>query len=166
MSLFIQTPRFVIREFRPEEKDTYMALFDDERVIVHLPKRTTKEHLEIFDNALKDYAHRRQLGRWGLFNNGDGDFIGLCLLRKFYDQHGKVELGYTLHQKYWGRGIASEMAHAMINYGFIHTDADEIVAVTTLENYASQKVLEKAGMVRLANFHRDGEELAYFRIKR
>ncbi|MFI5162052.1 MAG: GNAT family N-acetyltransferase [Sphingobacteriales bacterium] len=167
MPLFIQTPRFVIRDFKPEEVKAYMSLFDDEMVTVHLPNRTRKEHLEIFHAAFKDYAENNPLGRWGMFNNGDGDFIGLCLLRQ-YDNPGQVELGYVMHQKYWGKGIASEMARILVSYGFTNTDANEIVAVTTLENIGSQRVLLKAGMERMPNFTRAGEsrELAFFKIGR
>jgi len=164
MPLFIQTPRFVIREFKPEEQDLFLSLFDDERVIVHLPKRSRKELTELFKLALRDYATGNPLSRWGLFNNGDGDFIGFCLLRDFYNEPGKVELGYVLHPKYWGNGIASEMAKIMVAQGFLNTGAKELVAVTTLGNTGSQKVLLKAGMTRMENFVRDGEELAFFRI--
>jgi ribosomal-protein-alanine N-acetyltransferase len=166
MHTLAQTPRFSIRNFKPEEEAIYMSLFEDERVTVHLPDRSRKEHLEIFRKAFNDYAENKALGRWGIFNNIDGDFIGLCLLRKYDNEAGKVELGYVLHQKHWGKGIAGEMAIIMVGYGFTHTDAAEIVAVTTLENTGSQKVLEKAGLVRQANFKRDGEELAYFSIKK
>jgi [ribosomal protein S5]-alanine N-acetyltransferase len=166
MPLFIQTPRFVIREFKPEEEDVYIALYDDERVIVHLPKRTRAEQAEIFRTIIADNAAGKVLNRWGLFNNGDGNYIGSCLLRSFYDYKDKIELGYSLHHKYWGKGIASEMARIMIAYGFTNTDAAEVVALTTLDNVGSQKVLLKAGMERIENFHREGEELAYFRVKR
>jgi ribosomal-protein-alanine N-acetyltransferase len=79
-----------------------------------------------------------------------------------------VELGYVMHQKYWGKGIASEMARIMIGYGFTNTDAKEIVAVTTLENIGSQRVLLKAGMTRMDNFIRPNEkkELAFFKVER
>jgi ribosomal-protein-alanine N-acetyltransferase len=166
MHIIAQTPRFVIRNFRPEEEDIYMALFDDQRVTLHLPNRSRKEHIKIFKETLNDYTQHKVLGRWGMFNTIDGEFIGLCLLRNFDDEDGKVELGYVLHQKYWGRGIASEMAILMISYGFTHANALEIVAVTTLENTSSQKVLEKAGLMRMDNYKRNREELAYFRIIR
>jgi [ribosomal protein S5]-alanine N-acetyltransferase len=166
MHIIAQSPRFVIRDFKPQEEDHYLAMFDDERVTLHLPARTKKEQLEIFIKALTDYATGRVLGRWGIFSIEDGELMGMCLLRNFYDEIGKIELGYSLNHKYWGKGIASEVAMILIGYGFTHTEASEIVAVTTLENYGSQKVLEKAGLTRLDNFHRDGEELAYFSIKR
>jgi ribosomal-protein-alanine N-acetyltransferase len=166
MHIIAQTPRFVIRNFQPEEENIYMSLFDDERVTVHLPDRSRKEHLEIFRKALNDYTKHKALGRWGIFNNADGEFIGFCLLRSFDGEDGKVELGYVLSQKYWGQGIASEMALIMVSYGFNHANAKEIVAVTTLGNTGSQKVLEKAGLTRMDNYKKDGEVLAYFGIKR
>lgn len=166
MPLYIQTPRFVIREFMPEEEMTFLALFDDEMVTVHLPKRTKKDYIQIFKTTLADYEAGKTLSRWGMFNNGDGDFIGMCLLRYYFDDPDKIELGYSLHQKYWGKGVASEMAQIMVNYAFTHTNAGEVVGVTTLENISSQKVLEKAGLTRMDNFTKDGEELTYFRVTR
>ena len=166
MHIIAQTPNFVIRNFTPEEEDIYMALFDDEQVTLHLPDRTREEHIKIFRQAFEDYADTRGMGRWGIFNNIDDDFIGFCLLRNYDGEDGKVELGYVIHKKYWGKGIAGEMAIIMVGYALTHTDAKEIVAVTTLGNIGSQKVLEKAGLERQNNFMRDGKELAYFSLKK
>ena len=162
MHIIAQTPRFIIRDFKPEEEDTYMSLFDDERVTVHLPGRSHEEHIAIFRKSFDDYANNELLGRWGMFNSVDGDFIGLCLLRNYENEDGKVELGYVMHQKYWGKGIASDMAIIMVSYALTYIKPKEIVAVTTLGNIGSQKVLEKAGLKRMDNFIRDGKELAYF----
>ena len=162
MHIIAQTPRFVIRDFKPEEEATYLALFDDPRVTLHLPKRSRKEQIEIFRKAIEGYGQNASLGRWGIFNNVDGDFIGMCLLRNYYEEEGRIELGYSLRHNYWGKGIASEMAIIMVSYALTHTDANEIVGVTTLGNTGSQKVLEKAGLIRMADFYRDGEELTFF----
>ena len=165
MHIIAQTPRFVIREFKPEEEATYLALFDDPRVTLHLPKRTRKEQIEIFRKAIEDYKANTGLGRWGLFNNIDGEFIGMCLLRNYYEEEGRIELGYSLGHKYWGKGIASEMAIIMVSYALTHAGAKEVVGVTTLSNAGSQKVLEKAGLTRMDDFYRDGENLAFFSLK-
>lgn len=164
MHIVAQAPHFVIRDFKPEEEDTYMALFDDPRVTVHLPDRSRKEHLEIFRKSFDDYEANHSLGRWGIFNNRDSDFIGFCLLRPYDTNEQVVELGYVLRQKYWGKGIASEMAIIMVGYALTHTNAKEIVGVTTLGNTGSQKVLQKAGLMRMDDFKRDGENLAFFKL--
>jgi ribosomal-protein-alanine N-acetyltransferase len=166
MRIIAQTPRFCIREFHPGDQQTYLALFDDKEVTLHLPKRTRQENLQLFRDTFKDYVAKKVLGRWGMFNNGDDDFIGICLLRLYYDNPHKVELGYVLSKKFWGKGIAAEMAQIMVAYVLTHTDIPEIVAVTTLQNIGSQKVLIKAGLERRDNIFRDGEELAYFSLKR
>ena len=162
MRILARTPRFIIREFKAEEEDTYLSLFDDEEVTVHLPKRTQEEHRRLFTETLQEYEENSLCGRWGIFNNDNNDCIGMCLLRHFESSKDKMELGYVLHKKYWGQGIASEMAKIMIGYAFKQTGARQVVAVTTIGNLSSQKVLEKAGLKRMDNYVRGGEEAAFF----
>jgi ribosomal-protein-alanine N-acetyltransferase len=166
MRIIAQTPRFCIREFVPAEEETYLSLFDDKEVTQHLPKRTRHENLQLFRETFKEYAEKKVLGRWGMFNNGDEEFIGICLLRQYHDNPTQVELGYVLGKKFWGKGIAGEMAQIMVAYAFTHTAIPEIVAVTTLQNKGSQRVLIKAGLERMDNIFRDGEELAFFSMKK
>jgi len=165
MSMIIQTPRIIIREFLPEEQEIYLTHFTDERIALYLPRRNRDERIVIFNNALNQYAITKTTGTWGMFNKINGEFMGSCLLRPFNDEPGIVELGYSLEQKYWGQGLATEMAAAMITHGLSDTNVTEIVAVTVFENSGSQRVLEKAGLKRTDNFIRNGEELAFFRQK-
>jgi len=166
MSLIAQTPRITIREFLTEELETYLDHFTDEQVTLHIPKRSREERITIFNNALSQYPKTNTTGIWGMFDIITDDFIGSCLLRPFDDKAGALELGYSLEQKYWGRGIATEMAKAMRDHGFADAAIHEIVAVTTLDNKGSQRVLEKAGFKQGDNLIRNGEELAYFKLVR
>jgi ribosomal-protein-alanine N-acetyltransferase len=165
MHILAQTPGFVVRDFTPSDEKVYLSLFDDKEVTLHLPKRTKEENRRLFQETLKDYAQGKVLGRWGIFNTENDEFIGLCLLREFNGEAGRIELGYVLGRKFWGKGIAGEMAKIMVEYAFKFTDALEIVAVTTLQNIPSQKVLQKAGLNRAPNLLRDGEELAFFNLQ-
>ncbi|MDB5031770.1 GNAT family N-acetyltransferase [Mucilaginibacter sp.] len=166
MSIIVQTRQVFIREFLQEEQEIYLNHFTDEKVALYLPKRDRDERINIFNNALNQYPITKTIGIWGIFNKANGEFIGSCLLRPFNDDQRTIELGYSLEQKYWGQGIATEMAIAMITHGLSDTNTLEIVAVTILENSGSQRVLEKAGFKRMDNLSRNGEELAFFRIAR
>jgi len=161
-----QTPRLIIREFLPGEEDIYLNHFNDELVIQYIPKRSREERINIFRKGLEQYAANKTTGLWGIFSKADGDFIGSCLLRPFYDEAGVLELGYSLERKYWGGGFATEMAAAMLAHGLSDRSISDVVAVTELENIGSQRVLEKAGLKRVDNLLRDGEELAYFKTRR
>jgi len=166
MHIITQTPRLIIREFSPEEQETYLHHFTDEEVCLYLPKRTTEERINIFQTAIANYANSKLTGIWGMFDKESGEFIGSCLLRPFNGDAKILEVGYSMDKKYWGQGIGTEMTEAMIAHGFSDTNVDEIVGVTVLENIGSQRVLEKAGLKRGDNFFRDGLELAFFRKTR
>jgi len=167
MSIIKQTNRIVIREFLPEEQSVYLNHFNDEAVTLYLPKRSREERINIFNTALEQYRVTNKTGIWGMFNNHDSDFIGSCLLRNFSNNEpGVIELGYSMEKKYWGSGLGTEMAIAMIAHAFTDTNTQQVVAVTDLDNIGSQRVLEKAGLKRVENLLRDGTELAYFKSAR
>jgi len=58
------------------------------------------------------------------------------------------------------------MALAIVEHGFTDPAVNEIVAVTTFENEASQRVLLKAGLAREGNLKRGDDDLAFFSLKR
>ena len=68
-----------------------------------------------------------------------------------------VELGYTLARAVWGRGYATELGRALIEYAFTELGVPRVVAQVEPANHASRKVLAKLGMTER------GERTAYGR---
>lgn len=71
-------------------------------------------------------------------------------------------LGYAIGRNWWGQGIATEAARALITWGIKELDLARLWASTDVRNVRSQRVLEKLGMrresVRLADrVGRNGE---------
>jgi ribosomal-protein-alanine N-acetyltransferase len=62
-----------------------------------------------------------------------------------FDRAWGPELGYALHPAAWGRGYASELAQASLDWSDRTHRLDEIKAFTHPENTASARVLAKAG---------------------
>ncbi|ENM2494139.1 GNAT family N-acetyltransferase [Serratia marcescens] len=60
-----------------------------------------------------------------------------------------VNLGYRFDTCVWGMGLATEMARASLQYGFVGLGLGEISAIVRAENQASWRVLEKIGMQRV-----------------
>jgi len=74
-----------------------------------------------------------------------GDPIGVCglLFREFLDV---TDVGFALLPEYWRRGFAYEAASAVMIYGHSELGIEKIVALTSEDNPASIRVLEKLGM--------------------
>ena len=60
--------------------------------------------------------------------------------------HARAEIGYALARKYWGQGLMTEAVRAMLDYGFNLLRLNRIEARCDVENIASWRVMEKAGM--------------------
>jgi len=166
MNVIVQTPRLLVREFKKRDEGLLVELYGDERVTQHVPKRTVEETKRQFADAVKSYKSMPGLGRWGVFNPLNDDFIGVCILKPADSDPLRIELGYVLAPEYWGAGLATELAKALVTYGFEKKGLTEICACTNPKNLASQNVLLKAGLRRDGNIFWHNEELTFFRIEK
>ena len=73
-----------------------------------------------------------------------GKLLGCCSLETSED--GKaLELGYWIGEPFWGRGIATEAVHALVDMAFRTRDIEHIDARCRVINPASRRVLQKSG---------------------
>ncbi|NNU65979.1 GNAT family N-acetyltransferase [Rhizobium indicum] len=84
----------------------------------------------------------------------DGRFVGRAGISKFRNE--QFELGYSLREEAWGRGLATEAASALADWFFERKFASGFIAFTHPENIASQRVLRKIGMRERAPILIDG----------
>ncbi|TKT83002.1 GNAT family N-acetyltransferase [Aquamicrobium sp. LC103] len=73
---------------------------------------------------------------------GNGAFIGCAGL---HPTPGGLELGYWIGQPYWGRGYATEAAHALVDLAFRATTIDRLDVSCRVINPASRRVIHKCG---------------------
>lgn len=57
----------------------------------------------------------------------------------------EIELAYSFLNAYWGRGLATEIASALLDIAWTHLSLSNLVAFTLLTNVASQRVMQKIG---------------------
>jgi RimJ/RimL family protein N-acetyltransferase len=89
--------------------------------------------------------------------------IGICGLVK-RDSLKDVDIGFAFLPKYWAKGYAYEAASAVMAYGKDTLGLNRIVGITTQDNHASAKLLEKVGLnfEKLVQQPNDAEELKLF----
>lgn len=86
-----------------------------------------------------------QLGMFSVRLRGDETPIGWGGLQPL-DGTAEIEVGYAFGKTAWGRGFATELASAVVQWGFEARQLDRIVAVASAENAASRRVMDKLGM--------------------
>jgi RimJ/RimL family protein N-acetyltransferase len=86
-------------------------------------------------------------GIWILRDPTSGRVIGRAGLRHLVvEAVDEVELAYALLPEFWGRGLATDAARACVTIGREWLGLSSVVALTTADNLASQRVLLKASL--------------------
>ncbi|MBU1305810.1 MAG: GNAT family N-acetyltransferase, partial [Alphaproteobacteria bacterium] len=78
----------------------------------------------------------------------DGMVVGLCSYKGPPDLNGVVEIGYGVAPSCRQRGYATRAVAHLLTVAARDSSIRSMVAETTTENLASQRVLERNGFVR------------------
>lgn len=148
-TIILETPRLILRRQVPADLDALWALYCDPEIIKYIPDapRTREEAKEELEWHMHGHPRRPELGLWATIHKETGKFIGRCgLLPWTIDGQDEVEVAYTIARKYWGQGLATEAAQAILQYGFETLKLSRMVCLIEPENSASRRVAEKIGM--------------------
>ena len=156
-----ETSRLTAEGLRADHFDTLHPMHRDPRVMATLggPRDAAKTRRFLRRN-LGQWT-RRGYGIWmfhahgdgafgdGAFGDGafgDGAFVGRAGLRHLkIDGVREIELAYALRAETWGRGLATEMAEAILEIAFRDLALADLVCFTQPTNPASRRVMEKVG---------------------
>ena len=151
------TARLRAERLTPEHYDAIRAMDSDAEYMALLggPRDAAETLAYVARNLLhwSDYG----FGLWILRDAHDGCVAGRCVLRHLeVEGTDEVELGYGFHKQYWGRGLATEVARTLLQYGLNELAQPSLVAITRPTNLASQRVLIKTGLVYERDVSYDG----------
>lgn len=107
------------------------------------PHENKAESLEILTSFINDEQD------WAVVYKENGKVIGSIGLHddpKRLVKNARL-MGYVLHEAYWGRGLATQAAKAVLGYAFEQEDASIVSIAHYPFNKRSGRVIEKCGFV-------------------
>jgi RimJ/RimL family protein N-acetyltransferase len=146
---WLSTERLALRRFSRDDLSWLAALFADADVTRYLggvkdPARAA----EFLDTRiLRYYDEHPGLGIWMTVEHATAAPVGFHLLNHIRGE-SIVQIGFALAKAAWGKGYATEMASAILRYGFRDLHLPRIAGMADLGNLSSQNVLLKIGLER------------------
>lgn len=165
----METPRLLIRHFEDSDLACLAALYADAEIRRYFPEGVlspaeTSEELAWFRNG---HPLHPELGLWAVIDKASGRFIGRCgLLPWTIDGRHEVEIAYLLDRRYWGLGLASEAARALVRHAFEKLDLDRLIALIDPRNLRSVHVASAAGLAFERHIVHDDMPCALYSIAR
>ena len=148
MKVILETDRLLVREFVEGDAEAFFQLNSDPQVLRFVPDKklesVDRARQLLLDHPITDYR-KYGFGRGACILKSTGEQIGFAGL-KYLQELGEVDVAYRLMPPYWGLGLATEVARALVRLGFAKLGLKRIIGLAMPENIASVRVLEKTGL--------------------
>ncbi|WP_421790032.1 GNAT family N-acetyltransferase [Hyphobacterium sp.] len=134
------------------------------------PELMDQSAMDLTEEELK--RHPDQLGWhfwafvWPGFAGGMDRLVGGGGFKGPPNDHGQVEIGYSMLVSFREQGLATEAVEALVGWAFESGQVSEVVAETLPHLIASQRVLEKTGFVETGAREDEGLKIVRFAMRR
>ena len=147
--LAFDTPRLRLRPTVPDDAPAIFESYAQDAEVTRFVSWSVHPSVAVTRKFVEEYCvagwAKGEVFSWLIRLAEGGDAAGMIDLRPVAT---RVEVGYVLARRYWRRGLMTEAARTVVEWAIAQPDVYRVWAVVDLENPASQRVLEKAGMVR------------------
>jgi len=154
----LETDRLILKDWkRSDWKDAQTYASDPEvsKFMIWGPN-TEAETKDFINSAMEVASARPRRGyELALVLKETNSIVGGCGLQVVGKEHATAMVGYVLHRSLWGKGLMTEAALRIIEFGFTDLKLHRVYATCDVENIGSARVLEKCGMRREAHFVKD-----------
>jgi len=141
--MFAITPRLLLRPGWREDAPAVFAAVADEAIVRNLAQVPWPYRLDDAEEWLAK-PHQPAWPACLIFLRGEPTRVAGCV-GLHPDESGVPEFGYWLARPFWGRGIATEAARAMVSAARHSLRLPRLVSGHFTDNPASGRVLEKLG---------------------
>jgi ribosomal-protein-alanine N-acetyltransferase len=166
--LNLETGRLIVRAYTMADLPALYGIVSQKAVMEHLPegimsREGTEQALRwIIECYGQNTPQKIVKFSVGVVEKSTGRLIGWCGLGPLDFDASEIEIYYGLSASHWGRGFTTEAARALLHYGFTTIGRDRITALVKPENIASQRVIEKLGLIYQKRIGRLPEEYKFF----
>lgn len=153
LPLELETQRLILRKPVPEDVlPIYQGYVRDPEVIRYLAFRggQTLDDVEAFVKRAVSGWEAGTILTWAITLKPAATLIGMIDVR--LESHANV--GYVLAREYWNHGYMTEALRAVVRWAMEQPEIFRLWAVCDVENVASARVMEKAGMEREGTLRR------------
>lgn len=155
MEYIISTERLGLRNWIDADLHPFSVMNKDKDVMQYFPNTLTDDETVALINRIIMHFEKHGFGLFAVDKLDTKKFIGYTgfmapSFESFFTPC--IEIGWRLQKKDWNFGYAAEAAKACLYYGFETLGFEKVYSFTSTLNKQSEKVMQKIGMIKEAEF--------------
>lgn len=152
--IYLETERLIIRDSVAEDLETHHALMSSDTVMRYLRDiqthslQASQENLAVAMSEIGKPDRRFYFLR--IQEKASGALVGQIgyTVTAFMQKGKRADIGYFIHEAFWGRGYTTEALRAVLAYGFTEGGVYRMGCGCLAENRGSERVMQKCGMIK------------------
>lgn len=145
----LETERLILRELEAARDGSFIhELLNSPKFIQYIGDRGVRSESDaatFIDERYRSSYAEHGYGLWAVDRKEDGASVGMCgFVRR--DTLPGPDIGFAFLPQFERMGYGYESAAATIEYGRGKLGFDQVLAITSMDNDASGKLLEKLGL--------------------
>lgn len=160
----LETDRLILSQLSLDDVDFILELLNEPAFHEYIGDKEVRTVDDASDYLKEGPMASYKSNGYGLYLVSlkvDNTSIGICGI-KTRNTMDMPELGYAFLKRYWSKGYATEAARGVMDYAHDELGLKDIAALTSPENTASIRVLEKLGfefdkIIALPDFETDNK---------
>ena len=145
----IETDRLILRKIALKDAKSLCAILNDKSVLEYLSgipaNYTYKMAVDYIGGKLVERYKDKKFYDWGIIEKATNNFVGRICVYKQDEARRMADLVWFISPDVRGRGYTTEATKAVID-ALQDVGFERIEAFADVDNIASQKVMQKAGM--------------------
>lgn len=153
----LETERLYLRQWVEDDFARFAKMSADPKVMKYFPKLLSVEESNQVARKCRQLIEDKGWGLWAVSLKESHEAGGLIGFVGLHEPQADlpftpcVEIGWRLNPNYWGKGYATEAAHAALEFAFQTLKISEVVSFTAAINRPSRLVMERLGMSNTQN---------------
>jgi RimJ/RimL family protein N-acetyltransferase len=164
----LRTERLLLRGWRPEDAEPLAEIYAQAEFLEHNPPKDLASTRLQIDRFTRQWE-TEGFSHWAAEELEGGQLIGRLGLLRHHDwpvSDDPVEVGWTLHRDWWGKGLATEGGRASLECWLDFLSDPELISITTPANARSRAVMERLGLTYRGTAHWHGLDVVWYAVER
>jgi len=146
----LESDELILKQIKIQDADDLYEILTNENLYRLRPGNPLKS-LDAVKNVIGHYErdfYKHKIIFLGIYTKkSNNKLVGIGEIFDFDYKANRVEVGYTVNEDYWGKGIATNATKLMLEYLFNVIGVNSIQATAMTSNTKSHNVLKRCGLI-------------------